>query len=206
MAFTLDIPKKEEIKKVVEEQTMVDEETSLVISDASKQKGDEILRTDIDNFQDRKELTKAIEEFGADAINQIFWAINLSSGAQKYIGEQIGKSGSSGGTTKKYDAGDMVQGYTFGNNAYNLKLNLGAIANSSALGTLDLKITRRQNEGKSYFDLTDLQGSISLVSIITAKFNFTHTSCGAAVDLSVVDSNIGRVNANLGMSAVALAA
>ena len=147
-----------------------------------------------------------VEEFGADAINQIFWAINLSSGAQKYIGEQIGKSGSSGGTTKKYDAGDMVQGYTFGNNAYNLKLNLGAIANSSALGTLDLKITRRQNEGKSYFDLTDLQGSISLVSIITAKFNLTHTSCGAAVDLSVVDSNIGRVNANLGMSAVALAA
>ncbi|MCI8726204.1 MAG: toxic anion resistance protein [Hungatella sp.] len=70
MAFTLDIPKKEEIKKVVEEQTMVDEETSLVISDASKQKGDEILRTDIDNFQDRKELTKAIEEFGADVVKK----------------------------------------------------------------------------------------------------------------------------------------
>ena len=45
MAFTLDIPKKEEIKKVVEEETRVDTETSLMISDASKQKGDEILRS-----------------------------------------------------------------------------------------------------------------------------------------------------------------
>ena len=70
MAFTLDIPKKEEIKKVVEEETRVDTETSLMISDASKQKGDEILLTNIDNFEDRKELTKAIEEFGADVVKK----------------------------------------------------------------------------------------------------------------------------------------
>lgn len=70
MAFTLDIPKKEEIKKVVEEETRVDPETSLVISDTSKEKGDEILRTDIENFEDRKELTKAIEEFGADVVKK----------------------------------------------------------------------------------------------------------------------------------------
>ena len=70
MAFTLDIPKKEEIKKVVEEETRVDPETSLVISDASKEKGDEILRADIGNFEDRKELTKAIEEFGADVVRK----------------------------------------------------------------------------------------------------------------------------------------
>ena len=70
MAFTLDIPKKEEIKKVVEEETKVDPETSLVISDASREKGDEILRADMDNFEDRKELTKAIEEFGADVVKK----------------------------------------------------------------------------------------------------------------------------------------
>lgn len=70
MAFTLDIPKKEEIKKVVEEETKVDPETSLVISDASREKGDEILQADIDNFEDRKELTKAIEEFGADVVKK----------------------------------------------------------------------------------------------------------------------------------------
>ncbi len=70
MAFTLDIPKKEEIKKVVEEETRVDSETSLIISDASKEKGDEILETDIGNFEDRKELTRAIEEFGADVVKK----------------------------------------------------------------------------------------------------------------------------------------
>ena len=70
MAFTLDIPKKEEIKKVVEEETRVDTETSLMISEASKQKGDEILLTNIDNFEDRKELTQAIETFGADVVRK----------------------------------------------------------------------------------------------------------------------------------------
>lgn len=70
MAFTLELPKKEEIKKAVEAETAVDRETSLMISDASKEKGDEILNADIDSFQDRKELTKAIEEFGADVVKK----------------------------------------------------------------------------------------------------------------------------------------
>ena len=98
MAFTLDIPKKEEIKKVVEEQTMVDEETSLVISDASKQKGDEILRTDIDNFQDRKELTKAIEEFGAEVVKK-------SSDRNALMKTRIGDLSRAGG-----ESGEVAKG------------------------------------------------------------------------------------------------
>ncbi len=98
MAFTLDIPKKEEIKKVVEEQTMVDEETSLVISDASKQKGDEILRTDIDNSQDRKELTKAIEEFGADVVKK-------SSDRNALMKTRIGDLSRAGG-----ESGEVAKG------------------------------------------------------------------------------------------------
>ena len=98
MAFTLDIPKKEEIKKVVEEQTMVDEETSLVISDASKHKGDEILRTDIDNFQDRKELTKAIEEFGADVVKK-------SSDRNALMKTRIGDLSRAGG-----ESGEVAKG------------------------------------------------------------------------------------------------
>ena len=35
MAFHLDIPKKEEIQKIVEEETSLDQETQLVISDVS---------------------------------------------------------------------------------------------------------------------------------------------------------------------------
>ena len=70
MAFTLELPQKEEIKKMVEEETAVDTSTTLMISDASKQKGEEILNTDIDNFHDRQELTKAIQEFGNDVLKK----------------------------------------------------------------------------------------------------------------------------------------
>ena len=97
MAFTLDIPKKEEIKKVVEEETRVDSETSLIISDASKEKGDEILGTDIGNFEDRKELTRAIEEFGADVVKK-------SSGRNALMKTRIGdlsRAGGESGTVAK---------------------------------------------------------------------------------------------------------
>ena len=70
MAFSLELPKKEEIKKIVEEQTSLDQETALMISDASKEKGDEILNADLDKFEDRRDLTKAIEEFGTDVIRK----------------------------------------------------------------------------------------------------------------------------------------
>ena len=82
----------------MEEQTMVDEETSLVISDASKQKGDEILRTDIDNFQDRKELTKAIEEFGADVVKK-------SSDRNALMKTRIGDLSRAGG-----ESGEVAKG------------------------------------------------------------------------------------------------
>lgn len=90
MAFTLDIPKKEEIKKAVEEQTAVDHETSLIISDASKEKGEEILKTDINNYSDRKELTRAIEEFGTDVIRE-------SSGKNQLMKTRIGDLSRAGG-------------------------------------------------------------------------------------------------------------
>ena len=70
MAFHLDIPKKEEIQKIVEEETSLDQETQLVISDVSRQKGDEIIHANINDFLKRKELTTAIEEFGTDLVKQ----------------------------------------------------------------------------------------------------------------------------------------
>ena len=70
MAFHLDIPKKEEIQKIVEEETSLDQETQLVISDVSRQKGDEIIHANINDFTKRKELTTAIEEFGTDLVKQ----------------------------------------------------------------------------------------------------------------------------------------
>lgn len=97
MAFTLELPKKEEIKKAVEAETAVDQETSLMISEASKEKGKEILNTDIDNFQDRKELTKAIEEFGADVVKK---SADKNSIMKTRIGE-LSRAGGESGTVAK---------------------------------------------------------------------------------------------------------
>ena len=134
-----------------------------------------------------------LSEFGADAMNQMFFAIGLSDGAKNYISSQVdGTDPANNGS----DAGDMVNGYSFDGSVYNLKLNMGAIADNDALGELDLNITRRMLEGRDYYDLVRLSGSIKLVSVVTATFDITHDSVGAPVDLSVIDENISRVNAN----------
>lgn len=97
MAFTLDIPQKEEIKKVVEAETAVDRETSLMISDASRKKGNEILNTDIDCFEDRKELTRAIEMFGADVVKK---SADKNSIMKTRIGELSRAGGESGAVAR----------------------------------------------------------------------------------------------------------
>lgn len=97
MAFTLDIPQKEEIKKVVEAETVVDRETSLMISDASREKGNEILNTDIDCFEDRKELTRAIEMFGADVVKK---SADKNSIMKTRIGELSRAGGESGAVAR----------------------------------------------------------------------------------------------------------
>lgn len=101
MAFTLELPKKEEIKKAVEAETAVDRETSLMISDASKEKGGEILNADIDSFQDRKELTKAIEEFGADVVKK---SADKNSIMKTRIGELSRAGGESGAVANGLEA------------------------------------------------------------------------------------------------------
>ena len=98
MAFTLDIPQKEEIKKVVEEQVSLDTETTLMISDASKEKGQEILKADYTDFAERKELTKAIEEFGTDVVKQ-------SANKNTLMKNRLGDLSKAGG-----EAGEVARG------------------------------------------------------------------------------------------------
>ena len=75
----------------------MDRETSLMISDASKEKGDEILNTDIDNFHDRKELTKAIEEFGSDVVKK---SADKNSVMKTRLGELSRAGGESGAVAR----------------------------------------------------------------------------------------------------------
>ena len=135
-----------------------------------------------------------LSEFGADAMNQMFFALNIASKFSNYISSQVDSTEPANNGS---DAGDMVNGYSFDGNVYNLKLNMGAIADNDALGELDLNITRQMLEGRDYYDLVRLNGSIKLVSVVTATFDITHDSVGAPVDLSIIDENISRVNANV---------
>ena len=97
MAFSLELPKKEEIKKVVEEQTGLDKETTQMISDVSREKGNEILHADLDNFEERRDLTKAIEEFGTDVIRK---SADKNSLMKTRIGD-LSKAGGEGGAVAK---------------------------------------------------------------------------------------------------------
>ncbi|MDO4621779.1 MAG: toxic anion resistance protein [Eubacteriales bacterium] len=70
MAFSLDLPSKEEIKQAVEAETAVEPEVKLIISDTSAVKGSEIVNADLTNFEEVKSFTSAIEEFGTDVVKQ----------------------------------------------------------------------------------------------------------------------------------------
>ena len=70
MAFSLDIPDTEEIKKKVEEELAPTEKEQEVISDVVKQNGDEIMNVDLDSLASRKEITSVIQEFGEDLMQK----------------------------------------------------------------------------------------------------------------------------------------
>ena len=157
----------------------------------------------VDKYEYRK---MPVSDFGADIMNHLFWALNLSEGAKNYISKEIEKSESNTTDVSNYDAGQMVKSYSMpeptkekyeSREYYNIILNVGAIANDSALGDLSIDIIREKANGADYYDLTKLVGSIKLVSIITATFDLTHETPGNQVDFSIVDTNISRVNANV---------
>ena len=70
MAFNLDIPDVEEVKEKVEQELKVPEEREATVDEAAKQKVEEIMGTDITVFEDRKNISAAFQEFGADVIRK----------------------------------------------------------------------------------------------------------------------------------------
>ena len=70
MAFNLDIPDVEEVKEKVEKELEVPAEREATVDEAAKQKVEEIMGTDITVFEDRKNITAAFQEFGADVIRK----------------------------------------------------------------------------------------------------------------------------------------
>ena len=70
MAFNLDVPDVEEVKEKVEKELEVPAEREATVDEAAKQKVEEIMGTDITVFEDRKNITAAFQEFGADVIRK----------------------------------------------------------------------------------------------------------------------------------------
>ena len=66
MSFNLELPDVEEVKEKVAEELAVTDERQQTVDETAKQKVEEIMGTDISVFEDRKNLTTAFEEFGAD--------------------------------------------------------------------------------------------------------------------------------------------
>ena len=70
MAFSLEIPDVEEVKEKVEQELKVTEEREATVDEAAKQKVEEIMGTDLTVFEDRKNITAAFQEFGADVVRK----------------------------------------------------------------------------------------------------------------------------------------
>ena len=70
MAFNLEIPDVEEVKEKVEKELEVPAEREATVDEAAKQKVEEIMGTDITVFEDRKNISAAFQEFGADVIRK----------------------------------------------------------------------------------------------------------------------------------------
>ncbi len=70
MGFSLELPKEEEIEKVVKEELQVPEKEKEVIADAALGKAQEVMDADIDSFETRKEIVDVINGFGTDTLTK----------------------------------------------------------------------------------------------------------------------------------------
>lgn len=62
--FNLELPTQEAVKQEVEQLIMPTEQEQVVIKDTAQVKADQIMKIDIDSFEQRKEYTDVIEQFG----------------------------------------------------------------------------------------------------------------------------------------------
>lgn len=68
--FTLELPKEEEIKKVVSEELQVTPETKEAIDDIAVDKAKDVMSVDLDSFEARKEIVDVINQFGEETLKK----------------------------------------------------------------------------------------------------------------------------------------
>lgn len=95
--FTLDLPNTETIKKEVVAELEPSKEEKDVITNAVKEKADQIMAVDLDSLTERREFVQVIENFGADIVRQ---SQTKNSILQKRMGDFSRAGGESGEVAK----------------------------------------------------------------------------------------------------------
>lgn len=70
MAFTLELPKEEEIEKVIKEELKVSDQDKKAIEDVALSKAKDVMDVDIDSYETRKEITDVINNFGTETLTK----------------------------------------------------------------------------------------------------------------------------------------
>ncbi len=95
--FTLDLPDTENIKKEVARELAPTVEEKAVITDAVKDKADQIMAVDLDSLAQRREFIQVVESFGAEVVRQ---SQAKNSILQKRMGDFSRAGGESGEVAK----------------------------------------------------------------------------------------------------------
>lgn len=95
--FTLDLPNTEAIKQEVAQELEPTAEEKAVITDAVKDKADQIMAVDLDSLAERREFIQVVESFGAEVVRQSRVKNNI---LQKRMGDFSRAGGESGEVAK----------------------------------------------------------------------------------------------------------
>lgn len=95
--FTLDLPNTEAIKQEVAQELEPTAEEKAVITDAVKEKADQIMAVDLDSLAERREFIQVVEGFGAEVVRQSQVKNNI---LQKRMGDFSRAGGESGEVAK----------------------------------------------------------------------------------------------------------
>ncbi|MCM1194715.1 MAG: hypothetical protein NC332_02140, partial [Firmicutes bacterium] len=98
--------------------------------------------------------------FSANAIDYILQLVNFGSAIEDEIKKAITKE-----NTNDYGIEDVLKDYKYTTGDFNISADLSPI--DSSLGTLNIDVLYNEND----FTLTNLNGSINLISICTAQLN-----------------------------------
>lgn len=93
MAFDLTVPDPEQTKAQVEQELAVTPEHAEIIDSTAVQKGDEIMKVDLDSIAERRDILKAIESLGVDIEKQSASKNEMLSRRMVQLSREGGESG-----------------------------------------------------------------------------------------------------------------